>query len=348
MTVRVATVLSARDWEPALVAHARETASVRIVVRAYQPEDIDRRFEDIDVVVAGGEVSWVTPACVSEWRSRGLAVLGVAPAGDSPAATLLQVGGADEVVPDSIDTVALVQAIRFIAPEHPGVRGDAAGSLVAVVAPRGAPGATETAIAYALGAVGHHDTLLIDLDIDAPSIAIRLGLPPRPDLTDVADGVRAHGTIAAETLHRYGRLDVITGSHRDGEPSLRAGLVDGVLRAARSRWSEVVVDIGSSPRMRDLLDHASDVILVVEGSAVGIVRGARLVSDWVGPAPSLILNRVDPSSARGVVDAARQWIGLDPAAVIADRRAVRRAASRSMAPDRRFARTVGALGVRSS
>ncbi|MCH8949176.1 MAG: hypothetical protein IIB87_02225 [Chloroflexi bacterium] len=54
MTIRVATVLSAREWEPGLVAHARDTAALRIVLRAYQPSDIETRAEDIDVVVAGG------------------------------------------------------------------------------------------------------------------------------------------------------------------------------------------------------------------------------------------------------------------------------------------------------
>ena len=50
MTVRVATVLSAREWEPMLVAHARETASVKVVLRAFKPADIESHAVDIDVV----------------------------------------------------------------------------------------------------------------------------------------------------------------------------------------------------------------------------------------------------------------------------------------------------------
>jgi hypothetical protein len=50
-------VLSARDWEPNLVAQARETASIRIVLRAFQPKDIESHAGEIDVVVASGDVS---------------------------------------------------------------------------------------------------------------------------------------------------------------------------------------------------------------------------------------------------------------------------------------------------
>ena len=55
MTLRVATVLSAREWEPTLVSQARETAAVRIVLRAYQPREIEERADEIDVVVAGAD-----------------------------------------------------------------------------------------------------------------------------------------------------------------------------------------------------------------------------------------------------------------------------------------------------
>ena len=76
MTLRVATVLSAREWEPDLVAHARETAAVRVVLRAYQPQEIEERAEEIDIVIAGAEVAWVTPGRIATWRRMGLGVVG--------------------------------------------------------------------------------------------------------------------------------------------------------------------------------------------------------------------------------------------------------------------------------
>jgi MinD superfamily P-loop ATPase len=342
--VRVATVLSAREWESDLVAHARDSAAIRVVVRAFRAQDIDRCIGDVDVVVAGGEVTWVTPACVEGWRRRGVAVIGVAPAGDVPAARLLEAGGADEIVPDSIDTSALVQAIRFAAPAHPVPDGGPRGSVTAVLGPRGAPGITEVAIAYALGSARRRPTLLVDVDAEAPSIAVRLGLPPLPDLTTAADAARSGGDVSRKATHRLDRLDVIVGTHRVGEPPPRISLVDAMVRASRVSWEEVVLDLGSSEAARSHLMDADEAILVVEGSALGIVRAAQLVATWMGPAPALVLNRVPKASRQSVVDAARRWLGLEPVLVIAERPAVRRASARSTRPDRRFAQAVGSLG----
>lgn len=344
MTVRVATVLSARDWEPNLVAYARDHAAVRIVVRAYQPRDIDRSLTDVDVIVTGGDVSWVTRSCIEEWRRAGASVIGVVPAGDGPAGRLLADAGADEVVPDTIHTAALVQAIRFVAPEHHISGKGESGRITAVLGPRGAPGVTEVAIAHASAMSRHSKTVLVDADIDAPSIAVRLGLPPRPDLTDVADAVRSSGTMTADRIHRYGSLNVVTGSHRPAEVPLRSALIESALRALRIPWDEVIVDLGSTERARVHLAQADDAILVVEGSAIGIVRGAQLVADWVGPAPALVLNRVEGGSQTQMIDAARRWMGLDPILVLFDRQAVRRASTRAMPPERRFARAVGTIG----
>lgn len=345
MTVRVATVLSAREWEPKLVAHARDSASVRIIVRAYQPQDIDRHTGDIDVVVVGGEVSWATPAHVASWKRRGLGVVGVVPQGDTPAERVLESGGADEVVPDTIDPSALVQAIRFVAPAAVRELPEAQDSrLTAVVGARGAPGCTEVAIAYALARSSDVRCLLLDLDLDAPAVAVRLGLQPRPDLTDAADAVRAGKELAQGCSHQVGRLDVIPGSHRPSEPLLKGALVEGVLRASRSGWAEVVADVGASRGGMSVVAEADEAILVVNSSPLGIVRAAQLVASWLGPAPALVLNRVQPGSRRDVVEATRRWTGLEPAVVLPDRRQVSSASSAGKAPDRRFARAVGQLG----
>lgn len=345
MSVRVATVLSAREWEPNLVAHARDSASVRIVVRAYQPQDIDRHADDLDVVVVGGEVSWATPAHVASWKRHGLGVIGVIPKGDAPAGRVLESGGADEIVPDTIDPSALVQAIRFVAPSASQQTAEAPASrMTAVVGPRGAPGCTEVAIAYALARSSNVSCLLLDLDLDAPSVAVRLGLAPRPDLTDAADAVRMVGELGSSCVQEIDGLDVITGSHRPSEPPLKGALVEGVMRASRSGWSEVVADVGASRHGMAVVAEADEAILVVNASPVGIVRAAQLVASWSGPAPALVLNRVQQGTRSDVIDAARRWTGLEPAVVLPDRRQVNVASSAGKAPERRFARAVGQLG----
>ncbi|MEN8040493.1 MAG: hypothetical protein ABFR95_03225 [Actinomycetota bacterium] len=344
MTIRVATVLSARDWEPGLVAHARDTAAVRVVLRAYQPSDIETRAGEIDVVVAGGEVAWVTPRQIATWRRLGFGVIGVHPDGDTPAAQILERGGAGEVVPDSIDVAALVQAIRFVAPQASEVIPESTGMVTAVVGPRGAPGCTEVALAYAAANGSNRSVVLIDADIEAPALAVRLGLPPRPDVTDAADGVRAEGSIDPKCLHHIGNLSVITGSHRAGEAPLRHTMIEGVIDAARAQFDEVVLDVGTITSNSELVEGADAVLLVVDASSIGIVRAAQVTSQWLGPQPNLILNRVAARDRVDVTDAARRWTGLEPAAVIPDLKQVRRAAATAKLPDRRLSRAVAGLG----
>jgi Flp pilus assembly CpaE family ATPase len=315
------------------------------VLRAYRPSDIENRASEIDVVVAGGEVSWVTPRQIATWRRLGFAVVGVHPEGDEPAAQLLKRGGADEVVPDSIDVAALVQAVRFVAPrfENPSV--ETRGLVTAVVGPRGAPGCTEIALAYAWIRSRIGSVVLVDADLDAPALAVRLGLPPRPDITDAADAVRVDGMIDADCLHRVRSLSVITGSHRRGETPLRDTMITGVIDAAAARFDEVVLDVGTIGVGSARVEEADAVLLVVDASAVGVVRAAQLTSQWMGPQPSLIINRVSVRDRTQVVEAARRWTGLDPTAVVPELKQVRRATVAARMPDRRLARALAAVGA---
>ncbi|MCL1594526.1 MAG: hypothetical protein M3132_09260 [Actinomycetia bacterium] len=345
MTVRVATVLSAREWEPRLVAHAHDTASIRVVLRAFQPSDIEHHCADIDVVVAGGDVAWVTPRQVTTWRRLGLGVIGMFPMGDQPAADLLEAGGANEVVPDSIDPEALVQAIRFVTPDAQAVRADDRGSVTAVVGSRGAPGCTEIALAYTLARCRDREVVLIDMDLDAPSLAVRLGLPPRPDIADAASSVRVDGSIDSDAIHRYRGAAVITGSHRNGQPGISTMMIQGVLDAARTEFTEVVVDLGAIRPGNGLVAEADAVIMVVDASAIGIVRAAQLTSSWVGPTPHLVLNRVHPRKVSDAVDAVRTWTGLEPSAVIPDQQQVRRATIAARPPYKRLTKAMSGVGA---
>ena len=138
MTLRAATILSAREWESALVARARETAEVRLVLRAFRPGEIERAADRIDVVVAGAEVPWFTPARIGAWRRRGLRVIGVYPAGDRPARDRLDRARADETVPDDLPIPVLMRAVCFQVPEVvPRPIVNRAAPIVAIAGPRG-------------------------------------------------------------------------------------------------------------------------------------------------------------------------------------------------------------------
>lgn len=346
MTVRVATVLSARDWEPNLVAHAHETASIRIVLRAFQPSDLESRAADIDVVVASGDVSWVTPRQVTTWKRLGLGVVGVFPAGDQPAADLLTKGGANEVVPDVIDAESLVQAIRFVAPRALKPVSEHMGTVTVVAGSRGAPGCTEIALAYALSRSASASTVLIDLDLAAPAVAVRLGLQPRPDLADVADSVRIDGVLDKGDLHTFEGLSIITGSHRRGQSGITETMVQGVVDAARGDFDETVIDLGAVEPGNAIVAEADRAIVVVDASAIGIVRAAQLTAEWVGPRPYVVVNRVNARGSTDAVEAVKRWTGLEPVAVIPDHPRVRQATISAKRPHRRLCKAMAGVDVR--
>jgi Mrp family chromosome partitioning ATPase len=345
MIPRVATVLSAREWESELVALARDTASVRLVLRAYQPDDIESQANNIDVVVAGAETSWVTPAQVASWRRAGLLVVGVYPSGDRPAAELLESGGAHETISDDVPVSSILQLLRLLPSVGERVSEDAEGHIVAVVGARGAPGRTEIALALAWNWAAQTRTLLLDLDLEAPSLAIRVGRPPRPDVADVADGVRSSGVLAEDDVQRFGPISLVVGSHRPGEPLLRSTLVEDVVEAAVATYATVVVDTGPAQEDDRILKRSDHAVLVAEGSATGLVRASRLVANWAGPPPVLLLNRVPRGKVEDVVVAARRWTGLEPSVFIADRRRIREAAASAAPPDWSLRKALAPLGV---
>jgi MinD superfamily P-loop ATPase len=341
----VATVLSARDWESGLVVQAKETAEVRLVLRAYRPEEVEEEADRLDVVVAGAETTWVTPARIAAWRRRGLRVVGIFPCGDGPTRQRLVAGGADEVLPDDTPAGEVVRTIRLLRPAAAAVTASSPGRLVVVTGPPGAPGRTEIALTLAWNWAAGKRVLLADLDLAAPALAVRLARPPRPDLIDAAEAVHESGALPVRTTARCGPLHLVVGASRRGEALLPSHLVADVAAAARALAEVVVVDAGPSRGDEALLKAADAAVLVAEASPVGLVRAARLAADWTGPAPRLILNRVHRAGAADVVAAARRWTGLEPAALVPARPAIA-AASRLAAPPagalRRALRAVGA------
>lgn len=113
MTLRVATVLSAREWEARLVAGARSSASVRLVLRAFRPAEVAERAASLDIVVVGSETPWATPARIGSWLRLGLRVVGVHPVGDRPAAERFRSCGVDLALADDLEAEAMLREIRI-------------------------------------------------------------------------------------------------------------------------------------------------------------------------------------------------------------------------------------------
>jgi len=328
----VATVLTAHPWEEDFVAFARDGAGLRVVARAYEPEEVIRRAPD--VVVVGSETSWISPTHVRAWRRRGVKVLGLHPVGDGPGQELFRRGGADAILPETTSMVGLYRAVQALSVVEPSTLTE--GALVAVTGPRGAPGRTEMALALAFGAADRHRTLLVDLD--PPSIGIRLGLGPHPTLLEALDEIRADGV--PPPVRRVGPLSILAGV--EGGP-LVAPLRWELIRASLDSFDLVVVDLGPWPHNEAVIRNARSAVLVCDAGPTGMVRAASMVHDWIGASPRLIVNRVvDDEDTRHV---ARRALGLEPAVLVPLLEPVRSASLECQPPPALLIDRVGRLGL---
>ena len=204
------------------MVQAKETAEVRLVLRAYRPEEVEEEAHRLDVVVAGAETTWVTPARIAAWRHRGLRVVGIFPCGDGPARQRLVAGGADEVLPDDTPAGEVVRTIRLLRPAAAVVAASPTARVMVVTGPPGAPGRTEVALALAWQWAARRRTLLLDLDLGGPGPggAPRPAAPPRPDRRR-RGGARDRGAARPGPIVECGPLGLIVGSPAAAKPPCR-------------------------------------------------------------------------------------------------------------------------------
>ncbi len=303
---RIATVLSAREWEPKLVDAARRDPTVRVVRRAYEPQDLERAAP-LDIVVVGAETSWITSSRIRSIRRNGTRVIGVYPSGDRPGHELLRRGGVDVALPDSTPAEDLLSAASMVAADSlPSIQ---TGRLISVTGPRGAPGRTEVAVALAQSIARRTPTAIVDLDIEAPGVAFRLGLGPGPGLVDIVDAARSGDRELKPNSIGPGELTVVGGS---GLPSTAtfntAELLDTVLTA----FTVSVADAGPWRIGNPSLSTSDAIVLVCDAHPTSLIRAARLVHDWEGPVPYLVLNRTGSPPDETTVRTARRALGLEP------------------------------------
>ena len=295
---RVATVLSAREWEPRLVDAARRDPQIRIVRRAYEPQDLDRSAP-LDAVVVGSETAWITSARIHSLRKTGIRVIGVYPEGDRPGRDLLHRGGVDVALPDTTPPEELLTTASMMRCEGAPAR---QGKLIAVTGPRGAPGRTEVAISIGHLLAQNASVALIDLDLDAPAISFRMGMQPGPDLIDSAEILRTNGQRG---VPQAGTPTIIAGPrplHRTADPKpVVADLVD----ASLSNFDLTVIDAGPLNPDLTILNTCDSIVLVCDASPISLIRASHSIGEWAGPTPEVVINRVAPQLEEGSARLAR-------------------------------------------
>lgn len=220
------------------------------------------------------------------------------------------------------------------------------GGLVVVWGPHGAPGRSIVAAALASGLAG--STILVDADIEAPSLTQLLGLPEDSSALATAARLASRGRLDAETLDRIlvpvseGRR-LLTGLGRPGRwrelpPAAMPEVWEQCQRAAA--WT--VVDVaggqvddavndftlepGRGAVTADLLRSADVVVIVGAGDPIGVRRLLQLMDDLDGDMQptgrvEVVVNRVrasaaGPSPQRAVREALARFGGLEEVTVL--------------------------------
>ena len=222
------------------------------------------------------------------------------------------------------------------------------GGLVVVWGPHGAPGRTTVAAALASGLTG--DTILVDADIEAPSLTQLLGLPEDSSALATAARLASRGRLDAETLDRIlipvseGRR-LLTGLGRPGRwRELPPAAMPEVWERCRRAAAWTVVDVaggriddavddftlepGRGAVTADLLRSADVVVIVGAGDPIGVRRLLQLMDDLDGDLRpngrvEVVVNRVrasaaGPSPQRAVREALARFGDLEDVVVLPD------------------------------
>ena len=237
---------------------------------------------------------------------------------------------------------------------HPGTMnpaGDAQrGRIVLVWGPHGAPGRSTVAASLAHGLAASGGAILVDADVEAPSLVQLLGMAEDSSALAGAARLATHGRLDAESLQRVlapvgGGLSLLGGLGRAGRwRELPPASMTEVWLQCRRAAAWTVVDVaggvidddiddftlepGRGAVTADLVSHA-DVVLVVGGAdPVGVRRLLQLL-DEVGSSVTptgrveVVVNRVrasaaGPSPQQALREALARFGGLEDIVLLPD------------------------------
>jgi len=224
------------------------------------------------------------------------------------------------------------------------------GRIVLVWGPHGSPGRSTVSASLAHGLAASGGAILVDADVEAPSLVQLLGMPEDSSALAGAARLATHGRLDAEGFRRIlapvgGGLLLLGGLGRSGRwRELPPASMTEVWAQCRRAAAWTVVDVAGGPVdddvddftlepgrgavTADLVSHA-DVILVVGGAdPVGVRRLLQLL-DEVGSSMSptgrveVIINRVrasaaGPSPQHALREALARFGGLEDIVLLPD------------------------------
>jgi MinD-like ATPase involved in chromosome partitioning or flagellar assembly len=380
MRVPILTAVTDARWEAALV-QAFETTDlgVSLVRRCVDLADLlaTAAAGTAQAVLVSSDLRRLDRDALSRLAGCRVAVVALVPPGDEAAERRLRQLGVRHLVPadappqlisqqvlEAVEHAAEVPAPRPVPadpadalPDLPPIDLDelalpserAAGRVIAVWGPTGAPGRTivATALAAELAEAGEQ-TLLVDGDVYGGAIAQALGLLDEAPGVAAAARLANNGTLDVPALAGLARaisprLRVLTGITRaERWTELRPAAMESVLAVARAMSRHTVVDVGfcleedeelsfdtTAPRRNGatlaVLADADVVVAVGSADPVSLqrlVRGlSRLAEAVPGVTPVVVVNRVrrtllDGDPKREISAALERYAGVVPSAFV--------------------------------
>jgi len=308
----IALVFSAEEWVEQLHRHCSDHGGARVRQLLVDPElALD---EEYSTLVTGHRWPALTPALVDDLHRHGRSVLGVWDRGEPESRLLLSAAGVDGLVASDVATSEIVDAIAALprpSDAAPAFVDDlipaASGRRVVVGGPAGA-GTTEIAIGLA-AAVGRGGVrpALVDLDLVAPAVAPRLGLPPEPNLRNAIDAVEFRVGSVHDAIARVATFDVVAGLAGNAPRArLRAPEALRVVDALAREYGVVIIDLATggedSAVAHGLLGVADAIVAVGVASPVGLARFVNWLAETlpsVGAADlHIVMNRAPGQAFR--------------------------------------------------
>lgn len=263
--------------------------------------------DDFDVMLIDDICSFLTPRLVARLRDSGKEVIGVFSPADGPDAKrrLLKCGITDVIESDAPPEEFLILTSATLAHRSPPQSSQSSGTEAYVIGVTGIAGSgvSEVAIGLARDLALREPSVLIDLNLDQPSVAQRLDLPLHPNLLTAVDLAHHNEERLAEALQLKEELSVLAGLPPSGAGSAslpNRDVLALVQDLSSGPFSCVVADLGSGPPA--LPPSILDVVIVVgPASPVGLTRLIRLVESTVPPERAEVLavvNRAPAGSRR--------------------------------------------------
>lgn len=321
------------EWEPALLSALRHPAiRLNVAKRCLDAIELVAAIETSNAGQAfiSAELARLDLEVISRLCKRGIRITGVVDSRDEDQEMLLRQWGIDTIVTIDVQrpgaaaaSLASLMKVETTPPARvtkmtvPQELPEPVGRVITVWGPPGSTGKTTIAmnIADEYAAMGQR-VLLIDADVDAPSVALMMAIVEAPGGLPVALRRATAGHFDAATLeelaiHVTDNLSVLVGSGGIGHRAqLRSPAFAALRQVACHVFDVVVIDLGCVPlpveglgeqaslATLDALDESSEILVVAGPSLVEIQRLIQCIDSLKDTlphvSPRVVINRTMP------------------------------------------------------